>query len=243
MKKKILIIIISVLVVLFFGILSYFNIIFSSNIPILAYHDVLDNPLNDTDISYEKFEKQMEFLKKHNYRTLSLDEFYEWKNGKKIPGKKVVLTFDDGYESFYTKVVPILNKYNFKATVFVVESNIGNNNCLTKEEIDKLKENENIAIESHSNNLHLEDKARSNDYDVYNDDLKNNNGYKYYAYPFGINNDNYVKALKDNNYKMAFLFSKSTWANKKQDDFLIPRVPIYNSNSLLKFKLKVLVKI
>lgn len=204
----------------------------------------MENPTEETDVSIENFEKQMKYLSKH-YHTLSMDEFYDWKNGKKNKTKNVVLTFDDGKESFYTVVVPILEKYNLKGTIFIIESAINVDGYLTREQVIDLKENHpNITVASHSYNLHEESAAMSNDYFIYNEDMKRNqeNGYLYYAYPFGIQNENYQQALKDNRYRLAFLFSPSHWATKEDDDYKIPRVPIYKSNSMLKFKLKLLIK-
>lgn len=244
--KKVLFILLLITIMFCLGFVIYTNIIFNDNIPILAYHDVIENPVNDTDISIENFEKQMKYLYNHNYKTLSLDEFYEWKSGKNISGKKIVLTFDDGKESFYTNVIPILEKYNFKAVVFVIDSSTNNKTYMSIEQLNDIRKNHNnMDIQAHSYNLHLMDLAISNDYNIYNEDMKKTkeNNYSYYAYPFGISSENYVKALKDNNYKLAFLYSPSKWSNKNQDNYLINRIPIYKSNSLFKFIIKVSFKI
>lgn len=245
--RKLIFIITILLIVFISSILIYINISFNSNIPVLAYHAVIENPINDTDISIKNFEKQMKYLSKNNYKTLSLDEFYAWKKGKKINGKKVVLTFDDGDESFYTNVLPILEKYNFKAAVFIIGANTDNNNSyMDSIQINDLITNhKDIDVESHSYNLHIMDLAYSNNYDIYNDDMKlyQDKDYKYYAYPFGVSNPSYINALKDNKYKLAFLYSPSKWSNKDQNDYMITRVPIYKSNSLTKFKLKILLRI
>ena len=58
-----------------------------------------------------------------------------------------------------------------------------------------------------------------------------------------ISNDNYADALKNNNYKLAFLYAPSKWSNRDQNDYKITRIPIYKSNSLLKFIIKVIIKI
>lgn len=241
MKK--IIILVSIIITLLFSYLIY---IYINNVPILAYHAVLENPINETDVSIENFEKQMNYIAKHNYKTLSLDEYYEWKKGKKITGKKIVITFDDGNESFYKNALPILTKYNLKAVNFVIQSSIDKEENMSTYQINDIKENyPNIEIQSHSYDLHQEQSAKSNDYNIYNEDILKNkeNDYKYYAYPFGISTENYQKALINNNYKLAFLYSPSKWSNRKQEDFQITRVPIYKSNSLLKFKLKLMLKI
>lgn len=244
--KKIIILLLSLFIILLIGLSFYHHTIYKENIPILAYHDISEKPLNETDVSLKNFEKQMKYLKTKNFQTLSLNEFLAWKNGKNIPGKKVVLTFDDGQESFYTNVLPILEKYNLKATLFLISSTINQNGWLTEEQLFDLQNNHPlITIASHSYNLHDAKSAQENNYNLYHNDIKHNqkHNYHYYAYPFGIKNDAYIQALKDNDYQLAFLFSPSKWSNKHQDNYQITRVPIYKNNSFLKFKLKVNFKI
>ena len=45
-------------------------------------------------------------------------------NNTPIPKRSVVLTFDDGYENNYTAMFPVLKKYNFRATIFVITDNV-----------------------------------------------------------------------------------------------------------------------
>ena len=243
--KKLFLVLILFFIFLFFVFSIYQHLIFLENLPILAYHDVNENPTEETDISIKNFEKQMKYISKH-YKTLSMDEFYDWKSGADINGKKVLLTFDDGKESFYTIVVPLLEKYNLKGTIFVIENGVGQEGYLTHEQVEDLKENHPlITVASHSYNLHDETSANSNDYNLYNKDMEKNteNHYTFYAYPFGIMNECYKQALQENHYKLAFLFSPSKWASRQQDNLEITRVPIYKSNSILKFKLKLFIKI
>lgn len=243
MKKRIFIC--SIVLGLFLSLIIYYHLQFNYAIPVLAYHDVVIDPINETDVSVKNFEKQMKLLHLLGYKTLSLDELKEFKDGKKISGKKIVLTFDDGNKSFYTTIIPILEKYNFKAVNFVIDSALNKDNYLIQNDIKTIKSKyKNFDIQSHSYNLHNENSAISNNYNIYNEDMNKlkDKHFKYYAYPFGINNDNYINALKDNNYKMAFLFNPSKWTTKKQDDYKITRVPIYKSNSLLKFFIKISIK-
>lgn len=243
--KKLFLFFVGCFLLVFFVFILYEHVLFLENIPVLAYHDVSASPTEETDIKVEDFERQMKYISKH-FNTLSLNEFFDWKTGDKMNGKNVVLTFDDGKESFYTTVVPLLEKYNLKGTIFVIESAIGMDGYLSRAQVEDLKMNHpNIMVASHSYNLHGEEAARSNDFQIYDEDMKKNenNGYVYYAYPFGIHNDAYKEALKENDYKMAFLFSPSKWANRSQDYFEITRVPIYKSNSFWKFKLKLHIKI
>lgn len=91
--------------------------------PILMYHSVdLAVPVGSRlVVSVESFERQMRFLKEHKFHVVPLKTLALWvKEKKKIPPKTVVLTFDDGNKDNYTQVFPILKKYNFCASMFVI---------------------------------------------------------------------------------------------------------------------------
>lgn len=95
---------------------------------ILMYHSVAE-PLekeNILNVSKEVFNKQMAFLRDGGYHVISLLDLAQLiEQHKRIPFKTVVITFDDGYENNYTIAYPILKKYNFPATVFMVVDYIG----------------------------------------------------------------------------------------------------------------------
>jgi len=98
-------------------------------IPIIMYHSV--NPVAREDnrllvVSPETFEKQMRFLKDRRYNVITLEEAAEIISGKKkAPARAIAITFDDGYKDNYTYAFPILKKYNFPATIFIVANEIG----------------------------------------------------------------------------------------------------------------------
>ncbi len=67
----------------------------------------------------------MEYLKYSGYRTISLPKFVEYLHmDAKSPSKTVVLTFDDGFKNNYSEAFPVLQKYGFTATVFLVTNYI-----------------------------------------------------------------------------------------------------------------------
>ncbi len=72
-----------------------------------------------------------------------------------MPDNSVLITFDDGYEDNYTNVLPILEKYDAKATVFLIGSYIGEKSgYLNWEQVQKMSESGHFNIESHTYNLH-----------------------------------------------------------------------------------------
>ena len=99
-------------------------------LPILMYHRVVDdlgesNPYN-LSISLDRFEMQLRYLTDKAYRGLTMEELAGMlSRGEKIPGRSVVITFDDGYRDTYTHAFPMLQKYGFTATVFLVSKQIG----------------------------------------------------------------------------------------------------------------------
>lgn len=93
-------------------------------IPVLMYHSVEESG-DIHSVSPEKFEKQMKLLFKKDYKTITLSDLRSYLKNKTIPRKKVLVTFDDGYKNNLTVAKPILDKYGFKATVFVSTSFIG----------------------------------------------------------------------------------------------------------------------
>lgn len=256
--KKLIITLLTLGILSFIAGLIYLNFIQEDKVVILTYHNVVDaindDPKTTVDISVEKFESQIKWLSKHNYKSLSMDEFYDWKEkGKKIPRKSVLITFDDGWDSFYTKTVPILEKYDMKGSVFVIwkysenQTKNDENIYMTFDEIKDINEfHPNMEILSHSYNLHEKQFADSKDYDLYNSDMKKVNTYqegiKYYAYPYGRRNNNYIKALKDNGYKMAFTFGPYDFVRKNDDNYKIPRYGLFESTPDWKFKLKMFLE-
>lgn len=95
--------------------------------PILMYHYVYDgaNPGDPLVVTPAAFERQMHFLKKYRYNVVPLNELTELIREKgKIPGRTVALTFDDGFKNNYTNAFPILRKYNFPATMFIITDEV-----------------------------------------------------------------------------------------------------------------------
>lgn len=101
-----------------------------SVVPILMYHRISSTkPEEDTfmaAIAPKRFDEQMKYLSKRGFTTMTLDEFIIGHyNYKKTYDRRIVITFDDGYLDTYINAFPILLKYKFSATVFVVANFLG----------------------------------------------------------------------------------------------------------------------
>ncbi len=122
-------------------------------LPIVMYHSVA--PVvpkgNVLTVSVDAFEKQMSFLKKHHYNVVALEAVKGYVSGKKIiPGRTIALTFDDGYKDNYTYAFPVLKKYNFPATIFIIVSEVGRPGRLNWEEIKEMRDSGLITFGSHT---------------------------------------------------------------------------------------------
>ena len=124
------------------------------HVPILMYHMVdTDVPSHDLitlhlTVLAPAFEAQIKLLRSAGYRPLSLDDVWAGLNGRTPPARGAVLTFDDGYEDNYTIAFPILKKYGWTGTFFVVTSTIGTRGHMTKAQLDEMSR-AGMAIESH----------------------------------------------------------------------------------------------
>lgn len=120
---------------------------------ILMYHRVgqpEDPAARGLFVSPEVFERQMEFLKSHNYRVLPLSEIVErTKRGERLPTNTVAITFDDGYLDNFTYAFPVLKKMEFPATIFMITDNIGRENWLSEEDL-RILADSGVTIGSHT---------------------------------------------------------------------------------------------
>lgn len=92
-------------------------------VPILMYHQVLDLPskLGKYVVSTHEFEADLKYLSDLGYETVTVSDLIEFCEGRRaLPKKPVMLTFDDGYQTDYLNVFPLLKKYNMKAVFSIV---------------------------------------------------------------------------------------------------------------------------
>lgn len=93
---------------------------FKPSVPVLMYHHVRPDA-GMIACTPENFESQLQWLQKEGYKSLTLDEFAAHLEGQPV-GKAVLITFDDGYLNNWVYAFPLLQKYGFKATIFLVTS-------------------------------------------------------------------------------------------------------------------------
>jgi len=164
--------------------------------PILLYHQIGYSKIKDNPyyVSPEEFEKQMNLLYAWGYRTITVRQLaIAIHNGAELPVKPIVLTFDDGNENVYTTAFPIMQKYGFVGTAYLVYNYVGAANFLNKDEIQELY-NSGWEIGSHSiSHMDLTKHPNREEDEIYESRRKLENllgiPISTFAYPFGTYND------------------------------------------------------
>ena len=119
-------------------------------VPILMYHSVRegddygDCPPDFRPSGYRvgpgRFERQLDILRRHGYRSIGLEELLAWHRRKlTLPEKSLLLTFDDGYLDNHRLAFPLLKKYGFRASFFISASALDEEGMMGESEIADLK--------------------------------------------------------------------------------------------------------
>jgi peptidoglycan/xylan/chitin deacetylase (PgdA/CDA1 family) len=99
---------------------------------VLMYHNIGMPPKTAKKrglyVTPRMFGFQMWYLKAAGFRVVPLVDFTDFISGDKDEGRLAALTFDDGYEDFYDNAYPVLRKYNYPSTLFVVSDLAGKEN-------------------------------------------------------------------------------------------------------------------
>ena len=105
---------------------------FGKRVSVLGYHHVgpaKPGTFPGLTVSPERFERQMFWLKRNGYTGISPRQWLEWRrDGVTLPGRPVVVTFDDGYADIARYALPVLKRLGFSAAVFEVTGEIGGTN-------------------------------------------------------------------------------------------------------------------
>ena len=203
---------------------------------VLNYHKV-DDTFISLAVRPDDFDKQMQYLSDNGYNTITPDELYDSLAGnKELPENPVLITFDDGYEDNYTNAYPILKKYGFKGTIFVISSFLGKNkNYITWDQAREM-DADGINIESHT----VDHKSMT---DLTDDELREElvaskkkieeelgHPIGYMAYPTGTYNLHIAQLVKEAGYKAAFTIKYGN-VDKASNIYALERVPIFHTEN------------
>lgn len=96
----------------------------TQTVPVLMYHHVspVDGMITS---SVANFEDNLKWLSKRGYRSLTSDEFAGHLEGRPVPPRSILITFDDGYLDNWVYAYPLMKRYGFNGIIFLVTSWIG----------------------------------------------------------------------------------------------------------------------
>lgn len=99
------------------------------DVPILRFHRVTPDTYGTLREPPWLFDLQLKYLKWRGYRAVSLEDAARYlETGRRprgFPERPIAITFDDGYMDNYRYAAPIIKKYGFRATIFVVTGDVG----------------------------------------------------------------------------------------------------------------------
>lgn len=212
--------------------------VFSKNqikVPIIMYHQISENKAiwGDYVIPISVLKEDFRYMKNHNIEPISFEQLRLYvEKGELLPENPVIITFDDGERSFITRVLPLLEEYNYPANMNLVGSLVelytrnGDTDdryaYLNESDIKKLCENKLVTLGCHSYNLHSLSVRRGmskiygeseEEYKklIYDDIEKFSTEYtritgeetKIIAYPYGIKNDTLKAIVREEGFTIT----------------------------------------
>jgi poly-beta-1,6-N-acetyl-D-glucosamine N-deacetylase len=204
----------------------------------LMYHRFEENKYPSTNIKILDFKKHLEIIKKNNINFINPKNFDAELSGNKKQ-RKILLTIDDGFLSFYKNAWPILKENKIPFILFVSTREVGSFNYMNWAQIKEISENEFVEIGNHS---HTHEYLADENNDVIEADIKKSisifkeklgkNSY-FFSYPFGEYSVNFKNIIKDLGFKYAF-GQHSGVIDETKNFFELPRFPINEKYGELK---------
>lgn len=212
-------------------------------LPVLMYHFFYDKSKGEYArdgnwIEISNFESHLNYLVENDYYFPTWEEVSDYVDGKiDLPKKSIVLTTDDGEETFFKTALPVIKNYDVKMTEFLVTSWNGwfKHDYPAKQ----------VSYQSHSDNMH---KAGADGKGVmtswsYNEILKDckesrkvlDNEAIAFCYPFGQFNETSKKAVKDAGFELAFTTEQGK-VKVGSDKLALPRIRTSTKTDLEIFK-------
>ena len=238
--KKILILIVAIILVVG-GFLGWVFTREEGGVPILAYHQVNNIDKNQLTTTVEDFDAQMKYLVDNGYTIITPEELVTAWGG--VEGEVA-----DGHLENYKNVFPILQKYNIRATLFVITDYLNlYPNYITWAQAREMQSSGLVDIESHTlSHFNLVERRLSH-YEIRNQLYGSKQAIEWYlkkpadyvAYPGGLYTQEIEDLTKDVGYKAAFTVDYGL-SHQLPQHYVLPRIPIFGNNSypLLRFKIR-----
>lgn len=233
-------------------------------VPIIMYHQVTKKSSRRSKytVMYEEFENDMRYIKEKGYTTIDMEDLVDFVYGKKqLPEKPIIITLDDGFESVYAYVYPLMKELDMCAVASIVgeyttffTENPDHNiiySYLDWDEVAELTKTKEIEIQNHSYDLHKNNgerhgisKKRDEDVAVYNNEvgadimkmqniMQEKTGYapNTLTLPFGAYKKETIDLAKELGFKAVLLCEEKTNTIKQGDTEILYHLGRYNRPS------------
>ena len=218
---------------------------------ILMYHSITDNSDDPYSVSVDAFREQLSWLSENRFDVVPLSFLLQsmQKHNYRILRKKVVITFDDGYQDFITNALPVLLDHEVPAIVFLVTDMLGgraswseagtNVRLMSEDEVRYIK-TKGISLGSHTathENLTLlghEDLQRQLK-DSHDSLTGLGESFCAFSYPWGQWSSPIADAVKATGYECALAVGEQTRLTAA-NAFLLPRITMTRNMDLKRFQ-------
>ena len=194
------------------------------------YHRFEENKYPSTNIRLNDFLQHLKIIEENSMTFVNPKNFeYELKNNKSK--RKILLTIDDGFSSFYKNAWPILKQKKIPFILFVSTREVGAFNYMTWEQIREISKEDFVEIGNHSHtHEYLVDESADlirkdieKSISIFKKELGKNSDF--FSYPFGEYSVLFKDIIKSLNFKYAF-GQHSGVADETKDFYELPRYPI-----------------
>ena len=194
------------------------------------YHRFEENKYPSTNIRINDFKKHIEIIEQNNIKFINPKDFENELKDNKLQ-RKILLTIDDGFLSFYENAWPILKEKKIPFILFVSTREIGAFNYMTWDQIKEIGKEDFVEIGNHSHtheylvdeNNEFIKKDIEKSISIFKKNLGKNSDF--FSYPFGEYSIDFKNIIKDLNFKYAF-GQHSGVMDETKDLYELPRYPI-----------------
>ena len=203
----------------------------------LMYHRFNEEKYPSTNIKMSVFKDQIKIIKDLNYDFFNPGDLEKNFNIVKKE-KKVLITIDDAFSSFYKFAWPYLKKEKIPFILFVSTEAIGKNGYMNWKQIKEIEKEKNVYIGNHSHSheylVDFKETEITNDIDTAKKIFIENLGYNpiFFSYPFG-EYSNFIKRYVSKNFLFSF-GQHSGVIDTNKDRYELPRFPINEKYGDLK---------
>lgn len=230
-------------------------------IPILMYHQIdaeppKGSPMRGLVVSPKTFARQMAALNWLGYQGKSMGDLLPYLNGEKH-GKVFGITFDDGYENNLRCALPVLNRYGFSSTCYIVANQVGKTNgwdlergvlqvpLMTAQQLQAWVD-AGQEVGSHTlNHANLETLSESEQALEISQSktqlealVQQKAGVQHFCYPYGGLNKTAVQSVKAAGYLTATTTVRGRAVQGRSNDLLLPRVLVSRTTTWVQLLLK-----